>query len=377
MPDIAQAELSQELRATILGEGIRALAFIPLVSDEQIVGKFMAYFREPHAFTQDDLAVSTIIGRQLAFSIQRLRAQQELAEELQATQLLQELSVELAHEVDSEALYAKIMDAAMVIMRSDSANMQQLYPHRGEKGELKLLTFRGFNPEAARFWSWVNPNSASTCGVAMRTGARVIASDVDAAPYLEGTQHLEFYRRTRIRSVQSTPLISRRGAMVGMMSTHWNRTHTPSQRDLRLFDILARLAAELIERNIHDEELRTREERARTLTQLLSDVPWQARADGAFEELQPAWENYTGQSWDEHAGHGWFQAIHPDDRDQARTTWATACFYAQPYEFQARVWHAASATYRPCVIRATPIRNEDGSLREWVGACTDRRSIPG
>ena len=33
-----------------------------------------------------------------------------------------------------------------------------------------------------------------------------------------------------------------------MISTHWKVPHEPSQRDLRLLDILARLAADLIER---------------------------------------------------------------------------------------------------------------------------------
>jgi PAS domain S-box-containing protein len=159
-----------------------------------------------------------------------------------------------------------------------------------------------------------------------------------------------------------------------MITTHWKTCHSPTERDLRLFDILARLAADLIERKIHDDEQRRREERLRTLTQLLIDVPWQARSDGAFAELQPAWENYTGQSWDAHAGHGWFEAIHPDDRSSVQATWSDVCFAAQPYMHVARVWHAASHQYRRCTIRATPIRNEDGSVREWVGACTESQN---
>jgi PAS domain-containing protein len=98
-----------------------------------------------------------------------------------------------------------------------------------------------------------------------------------------------------------------------MISTHWKECHEPSERELRMFDILARLAADLIERTRHEEEARRREERLRILTQLLTDVPWQARGDGAFGDLQLAWENFTGQSWDQYAGHGWFDAIHPDD----------------------------------------------------------------
>jgi PAS domain S-box-containing protein len=161
-----------------------------------------------------------------------------------------------------------------------------------------------------------------------------------------------------------------------MISTHWKECHQPSERDLRLLDILARLAADLIERKTQEEESRRREERLRVLTQLLTDVPWQARSDGAFADLQIAWENYTGQSWDQHAGHGWVDAIHPDDREAVRATWAEACFDADQYECRARLWHAPSSQHRRCLIRATPIRHEDGSVREWVGSCTEVPEAP-
>jgi PAS domain S-box-containing protein len=234
-----------------------------------------------------------------------------------------------------------------------------------------LIGHRGFDAAAARFWAWVKADSAGTCGVAIVRRERVIAPDVEKSAFMAGTVEQTQLLTAGIRSVQSTPLLSRRGELVGMMSTHWARCHEPSERDLRLLDILARLAADLIERKTQDEELRRREERLRSLTHLLTDVPWQARADGAFAELQAAWENYTGQTWDAHAGHGWFDAFHPDDRAAVQASWSAACFEAHAYEFKARLWHAHSSQYRTCVIRATPIRNEDGSLREWVGACTD------
>jgi len=378
IPDVESADLDGNLKATVLREGIRATAFVPLVSDGALIGKFMGYFSEPYAFTKEDIAVSLAISRLLAFSIERHRTQRqlqdrdaELAEELAATRQLQSLSVELAHEVDVEALYEKILDVAKTIARSDFASMQQYFPHLGARGELKLLGFRGFSADAAKFWTWVRADSSCTCGRALATRQRVVAADVEQAPYLAGSSDLASYRETGIRAVQSTPLLSRRGELVGMISTHWNDVREPSERDLRLLDILARLAADLIERKTQDEELRRREERLRTLTNLLTDVPWQARPDGAFAQLQPAWENYTGQTWDAHAGHGWFEAIHADDRGEVQESWSAACFAAQPYEHRARLWHAHSGQYRQVVIRATPIRNEDGSLREWVGACTE------
>src|SRR6478735_431319 len=194
IPDVESAALDEKLKAAVLHEGIRAAAFVPLVADGALIGKFMAYFREPYEFTKEDLAVSLAISRQLAFSIQRNRTQRqlqdrdaELAEELSATRLLQSLSVELAHEVDVEALYEKILDVAKTIARSDFASMQQYFPHLGARGELKLLGFRGFSAEAAKFWAWVRADSACTCGRALATRQRVIAADVEQAPYLAGT----------------------------------------------------------------------------------------------------------------------------------------------------------------------------------------------
>jgi PAS domain S-box-containing protein len=368
---VAQADLDSELKATIAREGIRAAAFIPLVGDAGVIGKFMAYFREPRILSREDLTVASIIARQLVFAIQRQRATAQLAEELDAARRLQELSVEIAHEADVAGLYEKLMDAAQVIMGSDFASMQEYHVHRGDAGELKLLTFRGFNPDAAKFWQWVGANSACQCGVAYRTLKRVVVPDVEACTFLADTADLKAFRAAGIRAAQSTPLLSRSGKLVGMLSTHWAAPHDPTERDLRLVDVLARLAADLIERKTNDEDLRRREERSRTLTLLLTDVPWQARSDGAFEVLQHAWENYTGQTWEAHAGHGWFDAIHVDDRDAMRTAWAAACFESRPFEHCARVWNTQRGQYRHCRIRATPIRHEDGSVREWVGACTD------
>ncbi len=381
IPDTATAGLDEKLEAAVLEEGIRAVAFIPLVSDGALIGKFMAYFRDAYRFTKDDMNVSLAIARQLAFAIQRQRTnarlherEAELAEELNATRLLQALSVEIAHEVDVAALYMKLVGVAKTIARSDFASMQQYFPHLGARGELKLIGHHGFSEQAAKFWAWVRADSKCTCGVALVRRERVIAADVENAEFMAGTADQAQLLAAGIRAVQTTPLLSRHGELVGMISTHWKVPHVPSERDLRLLDILARLAADLIERNTHDEEIQRREERLRTLTHLLIDVPWQARKDGAFEELQPAWENYTGQTWDAHAGHGWFDAIHPDDRATVQASWSAACFSAQPYAQAARLWHAASQQYRPCLIRATPIRNEDGSVREWVGACTESHS---
>jgi PAS domain S-box-containing protein len=253
--DIASADIDDGLKATVTAEGIRALAFVPLVATGKLIGKFMTYYGTPHAFSSAEVNLAITIARQLGFSIERMRAEDALREsraqlrsELDAAHQLQIVSTQLIHENDADALYTKILDAAVTIMRSDFASMQMLYPERGSAGELRLLAFRGFNPEAAEFWEWVRADSECSCGEALRTRQRAIVPDAETCGYMVGTEDLETFRRTGIRAMQSTPLVSRTGRLLGMISTHWGKPHQPSERDLRLLDVLARQAADLVER---------------------------------------------------------------------------------------------------------------------------------
>ena len=179
---------------------------------------------------------------------ERKQADAKLHQELEHTQLLQRLSADLAKPHELTSFCETLMDAAVAIMRSDFASMQIYHPERGTSGELHLLGHRGFTPEAARAWEWVGADHATTCGIAFRTGTRCVVADVEACDWMAGSEDLAAYRETGIRSVQSTPLNSRSGARLGMISTHWRQPHEPTERDWRMFDVLARYAADLIER---------------------------------------------------------------------------------------------------------------------------------
>ena len=76
----------------------------------------------------------------------------------------------------------------------------------------------------------------------------MIVADVEHCVFLQGSEDLRMYRKMRIRSMQTTPLRTREDKMVGMISTHRTEAHAPSARSLQLLDILARQAADLIER---------------------------------------------------------------------------------------------------------------------------------
>ena len=191
--------------------------------------------------------------------------------------LLHQISVAMINEQDRVELYGKIVEAAVAITGSQFGTMQLLCPTgdpSGHGGELQLLAHRGLPPEAAGFWQWVSPAAYSSCTLALKFGQRAIVPDFEEWPEIAGTPDLDAFRSAGIRSAQTTPLLSRSGKLLGMISNHWSEPHQPSERDLRLLDIVARQAADLLERTIADEMLRDLnetlevrvEERSRELT---------------------------------------------------------------------------------------------------------------
>src|SRR5690606_24052926 len=82
---------------------------------------------------------------------------------------------------------------------------------------------------------------------------------------------LDMHREADVKSLQCTPLISRAGVPLGTLSTHWRHSHKPSERELRLLDLLARQTADLLERRQSELALRISERHLRELSVTLEE----------------------------------------------------------------------------------------------------------
>lgn len=71
LSDVALSKEPRQLIETIIGEGIHALAFIPLAGADELAGKFMVYYDTPRVFTDHERDLALLVARQLGFALER------------------------------------------------------------------------------------------------------------------------------------------------------------------------------------------------------------------------------------------------------------------------------------------------------------------
>lgn len=370
--DIPRSEIwSPPWRQLCAEHGVAACHSTPVVGiDGQGLASFALCFDSAREPTKWERRLGEFGAHIVSIVIDRDRAMKQLDAELVDAKLLRRAAMEMVHEDSVEGVSETILDAAVSIMHSDFASMHVLYPERGNGGELRLLAFRGLNAEAAKYWEWVRADSPSNCGETLRTLERTVVHDVKECFFMAGSEDLATYLHTGIRAVQTTPLVTRRGKLVGMLSTHWRKPHTPNERDWRLLDILARQAADLLDRKAVEQALRESEHQFRQMANNIASLAWMANPDGGLFWYNERWYEYTGTTFEEMQGWGWERVHDPTELQRMLPHWRRALETGDPWEdtFPLR---GKTGEYRWFLSRAFPIRNAQGQIDRWVGTNTD------
>ncbi|MDG6257948.1 MAG: PAS domain S-box protein [Methanomicrobiaceae archaeon] len=181
----------------------------------------------------------------------------QLETEIEDLNTLRSLSLRYITGDDFRALLQEILEAAIALTGADKGTLQLLDP---ATGMLTVVAQKHFDPPFLEFFARVGPEDAAACGAALERGERVVVEDIANSPVFDPGS-AEMLREEGIRAVQSTPLVSREGRMLGILSTHFREIHAHAERELRLVDILARQAADMIARTMAEEALRKSEER--------------------------------------------------------------------------------------------------------------------
>jgi PAS domain S-box-containing protein len=329
----------------------------------------------PHVFvikepgTDHPVALATIsrdITERKRAEGELLALKDELAAELMAMTRLHELSTRLLASPELQPLLDEVLDATIALQNADFGLVQLYNP---ETRMLDLVAHRGFDADFAAFFKTVDEHSATSCGRALRIGERVIIEDVQTDPNF--APYRQIAAAAGFRAVQSTLLFSRSGAPLGVLSTQFRAPHRPSEHDLRLTDLYARQAAEMIESKRTEEALRASEARFRRYFELgLIGMAMTLPTKGIFEANDELCL-ILGYERSELLQKTWVELTHPDDlaADVANFERVLAG-QIDGYSMDKR-WIGKDGRVIDSIMAAKCLRRADGSVDYFVGLVQD------
>ena len=114
----------------------------------------------------------------------------------------------------------ELLDAAIATDCTDKGNIQLFDPYTKS---LHILAHRGFDEAFLHTFEIVRTDDQTACGRAFRLGRRVMIEDVTRDPYYR--PYVSIAISSGYRAVQSTPILGVEGSVIGVLSTHFARTH--------------------------------------------------------------------------------------------------------------------------------------------------------
>lgn len=138
-------------------------------------------------------------------------------------------------------------------------------------------------------------------------------------------------------------------------------------------ELLARIGAHLEMARVRGETEKTLRESEARFRNMADNAPvmiWVADTHAACTYLNRAWYEFTGQTPETGLGFGWSKALHPDDREYARETFAAAHSERKPFRAEYRVRHR-DGDYRWAIDSAAPRFGPDGRFLGYIGSVID------
>jgi PAS domain S-box-containing protein len=152
---------------------------------------------------------------------------------------------------DFKGCLTDILDTALFLTKAAKGNIHLL---DSSSSTLVMVAHQGFEQPLLDFFA-VMSNLSSIYAKVRESRRRLIVEDLLESKALTDPGSPQVLLEAGVRALQSTPLINSSGDFLGMISTHYPTPHRLGERELRLMDLLARQAADYLERKQAEEAL--------------------------------------------------------------------------------------------------------------------------
>jgi PAS domain S-box-containing protein len=308
----------------------RSLASLPMVVEGRGLGVLVLCFPEPRAFSGDDREFLLALTRHCALAMERARLLAEV--ELQRARL-----EDLVMRAPAVVSVTRGPEHRFVLC---NPRHRQLMGGRDLTGlpireALPMLEGQGIFEQMDRVYATGEPFLGKEAPMRL-AGAHDVPTEV----------FFDFVYQ---------PLKEPAGRVEGIASFAFDVTD----------QVLARRTVEELLR-----DMARSEERFRAFLTSTSEIIWDMPPGGQFDTDQPSWRAFTGQAREALLGWGWMDAVHPEDREVVARAWREAVTAVASFQCEMRL-RRHDGVHRHMHMRAVPVLELDGKVREWVGIHRD------
>jgi signal transduction histidine kinase len=242
--DVSSDPSLHAFQAAFARENIRALAFVPLISRQRTIGKFVLYWSQAHQPSRSAIDAAITIGAFLGLAVERARQNAQHREH--------EARMHAALQQEAEA------GARLARLAEGSQRLQSSLDSTGVLDEVLALATKAVEADAYAVWR----RQGDMWGVAASAGLDaaftaveiphhepasflepLVSDDIQSAPIPEARR--KACAAAGLCSLASVPLIIR-GRSAGAIVLYYRRKHRPSDLELRILEALSQLAAAAI-----------------------------------------------------------------------------------------------------------------------------------
>ena len=149
---------------------------------------------------------------------------------------------EKLHGAELHEVFSNLLQHAMMMFETKAGTLQ-LYNEINKT--LEIATSFGLSDEFITHFRIVTCDDGSVCGRALAKKETIFIDDLTTD--ISFARHLNLALQNNIFSVQSTPLITSSGEIIGMISVHFSTRKKKPAYNLQAFESFCRKAADKIE----------------------------------------------------------------------------------------------------------------------------------
>lgn len=298
----------------------------------------------------------TIDITQLKQSEEALREHQaRLQFELSTMQHLHDLVARLLECKNQEFALSEIIDSTVEATGGKMGCIQICDPATGDASLAAARSFPEQLTEMLRTRSMSDVHGAE----ALKSGQRVVWEKSTAQP---GSDDWRLAESAGYSWVQLSPLMSRKGELIGVLSVFFDETCPRTERDMWVLDLYCRQAADSLDRIEPEDAVRQSEAQFREVFDVSVAAAVEVDpATGEISRLNQTFSEMVDRPPAECIGHSFFEFVHPGDRDVELGGQRGIPFnQAGAYQGEMRILRKDGSTFWGLVlanvVRSSPLR---------------------